>query len=97
MRHGTARHQMTVEQTELPLEGRGEAPRAERRDELTVPRSGSPLGSVEAGGMLRRTKHCTSRCPARTSSRLVSRDLRANLNSPNRRMRTRMSGGVRGK
>jgi len=33
MRHGTAGHQMAVEQTELPLEGRGEAPSVERRDE----------------------------------------------------------------
>ena len=33
MRHGTAGHQMTIEQMELPLESRGEAPRAERRGE----------------------------------------------------------------
>ena len=33
MRHGTARHQMTIDQMELPLESRGEAPRAERRGE----------------------------------------------------------------
>lgn len=33
MRYGTAGHQRAVEQTELPLEGRGEAPRGERRDE----------------------------------------------------------------
>ena len=33
MRHGTATHQMTIDQMELPLENRGEAPRAERRGE----------------------------------------------------------------
>ena len=33
VRHGTAKHQMSLEQRELPLESRGEAPRAERRGE----------------------------------------------------------------
>src|SRR5688500_4684339 len=33
MRHGTARHQMSIDQMELPLETRGEAPTGERRGE----------------------------------------------------------------
>lgn len=63
-----------------------------------VERSGSPLGMAEAGGMWLRTRRSISRCRVHTSIRSESRALlRANLNSPNRRMQTRMSGGVGGK
>ena len=50
MRHGPARHQMTVEQTELPLEGRGEAPSAQRRDEAQ-PTARGPERSGDGGLM----------------------------------------------
>lgn len=63
MHHDQAAHQTFIEQMELPLEGRGEASRAERRGEATsaaqgVERSGLDLGllmeRVVEGGNLRR-------------------------------------------
>src|SRR5438094_4728816 len=65
---------------------------------LRALRSASPLVSAEAGGTWPHTKRSRLLCRAPTSTRSESRVLpNANLNSPNRRMRTRMSGGVGGK
>jgi group II intron reverse transcriptase/maturase len=50
MRHGTAGHQMTIEQMELPLESRGEAPKAERRGEAE-PTARGPERSGDDGLM----------------------------------------------
>src|ERR1041385_2137495 len=40
MRHGKATHQMSIDQIELPLEGRGEAPRAARSGEASATAQG---------------------------------------------------------
>ena len=52
--------------------------------------------SRETGGGRRTAKRSESRCPRATTTDKESRGLPANLNCSNRRMRTRMSGGVGG-
>ena len=63
MRHGKARHQMSNEQFELPLENRGEAPMVQRSGEATPAASGNERSGLDSpllmervveGGNLRR-------------------------------------------
>jgi len=63
MRHGKARHQMSNEQFELPLENRGEAPMVQRSGEATSAASGNERSGLDSpllmervveGGNLRR-------------------------------------------
>jgi len=55
-----------------------------------------PLPALAAGGGRLARQPSTSPCPTPTSTALDYPGLRRNLNLPNRRMRTRMSGGVGG-
>ena len=73
-------------QVELPLESRGEALRGER--------SGEALTAAHGNGRSG-TDHVMERVVERGNVMGVPR-LARNLNQPNRRMRTRMSGGVGG-
>lgn len=47
MRHDKARHQTSIDQIELPLEDRGEAPGAERRGEATSTAQGTERSGLE--------------------------------------------------
>ena len=54
MHHDEAGHQMSNEQFELPLEGRGEAPRRKRRGEATSARQGDERSGLDALQMMER-------------------------------------------
>ena len=65
MHHAKARHQMSNDQFELPLEGRGEAPRVTRRGEATAAAQGAERSGLDTpdlmdrvveGGNLRRAR-----------------------------------------
>ncbi len=80
-----------VEQLELVGEKRGEAPKAERSGE-----AGRPLALIAGGEwphMARPKRRCRISIFTNSASRVLQR---TNLNTPNRRMRPRMSGGVGG-
>ncbi|MGQ0766520.1 MAG: group II intron reverse transcriptase/maturase [Gemmatimonadota bacterium] len=54
MRHAKAEHQISSDQFELPLEGRGEAPRAERSGEATSAASGDERSGLDPSRLLER-------------------------------------------